>query len=289
MRNFDGSPPFQKAILESGATTARAVYPPTHPLHEEQFEAFVSKVGLSSVPKDKLISKLREQDMLTIKAASEAIYGKYDPSIRWAFQPVIDGEGGIVPIPPIEAWESGKWAKIPILTGFNTNEGAMFVPKHSSASKDFTSFFHTLLPSLSNADLKALDKMYPDPATHPESKYRETRPGVNLGAQYKRIEQAYAQFAYIAPVRQTARYASDDGAPVYLYHFAVNSSVVGGANHGDQNDYSTYNKGARERSETLNEVAGAMHAYWTSFITRFVISPYPAFLLFLFLDVEYLM
>jgi acetylcholinesterase len=236
-------------------------------MHEEQFQAFIAKLGLSSVPKDRLISKLREKDTLAIKTASEAVFNTYDGSIRWPFQPVIDGEGGMIPVAPIDAWESGTRIQVPILTGFNTNEGAMFVPKDGSTNKDFIDFFQTLLPSLSELDLEVLETTYPDPESSP--KYRETRP--DLGTQFTRMEQAYGHFAYVAPVRQTARYvAAADGerAPVYLYHFAVNSSVLSGADHGDHSGFVTNDKDLRERSDSLREVAGSMHDYWTSFITK---------------------
>jgi acetylcholinesterase len=278
MREFDSSPPFHKAILESGATTARSVLPPTHALHEEQFEDFIAKLGCNFIPKDQLIDALRKLNAVDIRDASEDIFQSYNPSIRWPFQPVIDGIGGMVPGRPIDAWESGKWNKVPILTGFNTNEGAMFVPKSYQTDKEFIDFFHTLLPGLPESDLTLLSESYPDPVTHPASKYVETREGFSLGAQFKRMEQAYAHFAYIAPVRQTARFASASGAPVYLYHFSVNSSVVGGADHGNQNDFSTYNKEIRDRSESLEEVSGSMHAYWTSFITTYALSLFVSFL-----------
>ena len=266
LRRFDSPPPFHKAILESGAATARAVYPASHAIHEEQFQAFVTELGLGSVPKDQLITKLREKDTNAIKTASEAVFRTYDESIRWPFQPVIDGEGGMIPLAPIDAWKSEKRVHVPILTGFNTNEGAMFVPKDLSTNEDFVNFFHILLPSLSELDLDVLKKTYPDPETSPQ--YHETRP--DLGTQFKRLEQAYAHFAYVAPVRQTAQFAAaaEDGAPVYLYHFAVNSSVLGGADHGDHNGFSTNDRDVRERSESLRDVAGSMHAYWTSFIIK---------------------
>jgi acetylcholinesterase len=271
MRHYDPSPPFHKAIIESGATTARAVYLPTNAMHQEQFDSFISKLGLSSVPEDQLLSKLRSQDVAAIKSASDAVYDAYNPSIRWPFQPVIDGPGGLIPTAPISAWEAGNWTRVPILTGFNTDEGALFVPHSPATNKDFTDFFHTLLPSLSEQDIKVLQTTYPDPVTNLDSPYRETARGV--GPQFERLEQAYGQFAYVAPVRQTARYVAadegkDGGVPVYLYHFAVNSSVVGGADHGDHAGFVTYDKSVRERSDTLGEVAGLMHDYWTSFITR---------------------
>src|SRR6266536_4546816 len=133
----------------------------------------------------------------------------------------------MIPVRPIEAWRAGQWHKIPILTGFNTNEGAIFVPERLYSNQQFNDFFHTLLPSLSEDDLEELNRVYLDPLTHADSKYRELRKG--LGAQYRRLEQAYGHFAYVAPVRHTAVFAAAAEAPIYLYHFAASSSVKGGA------------------------------------------------------------
>lgn len=280
MHNTDRPPPFHKVIIESGATTARAVYTPTNPMHEQQFQEFLTELGFQDVPEPYIMDELRTLDVKKIKEASDTIFDIYNPSIRWPFQPVIDGEGGMIPIPPIDAWRSGKWHKVPILTGFNTNEGAMFVPKTISTASQFTAFLHRLLPSLSKDDLEILNDVYPDPLSHPDSKYVETRKGVGLGAQFKRLEQAYGHFAYVAPVRQTARFAAADGdAPVYLYHFAVNSSVIGGADHGNHAPFVTYNRDIRERSDSIEEISGLMHAYWTSFITTYGISLFTPFLL----------
>jgi carboxylesterase type B len=141
----------------------------------------------------------------------------------------------------------------------------MFVPASTATGKQFTNFFRTLLPGLSDKDLAKLNEMYPDPLIHPSSKYRETRKGV--GAQFKRIEQAYGHFAYTAPVRHTAHFAATSDVPVYLYHFALSSSVKGGADHGSHQPFLTYNDEVRDVSDTIDEVTGSMHAYWTSFIT----------------------
>lgn len=185
MRDVDTPPPFHKAILESGATTSRAVYAPTHPLHEAQFRRFLKELDCSAVPEDKIISTLRSLDTDDIKRASDTVYNHYNPSVRWPFQPVIDGEGGMIPVAPIDAWHSGKWHKIPILTGFNTNEGARFVPQVLSTSKEFTSFFHKLLPGLSESDLKALNEAYLDPLIYKDSKYAERRTRNGLGSQVR--------------------------------------------------------------------------------------------------------
>jgi acetylcholinesterase len=268
MHNNDTNPLFHKAIIESGAATARACYTPTNSLHEQQFLEFLTRLGCEDVPDDQIIKTLRSYPTEEIKQASEVIFNKYSPSVRWAWQPVIDGEGGIIPVRPIDSWRAGKWHKIPILTGFNTNEGGAFTPKKMATSEEFDDFFHTLLPGLSKEDLRTLDKVYPDPLTDPSSKYVDTRIGLGLGAEFKRAEQAYGHFAYVAPVRHTAHFAATAGdEPVYLYHFAVNYSVIGGADHGSQSAYPTYNEEIRYVSDTIEQVSGLMHAYWTSFIT----------------------
>lgn len=264
LHQVDKAPPFARVIMESGAATARAIYHSRFPMHENQFQEFIEKLGLLHEPEKTLLASLRKLPTSEIKRASEAVWFKYDPSVRWPFQPVIDGPGGIIEMPPIEALKAGRFHKVPILTGYNTNEGAMFTPSHIEKSEHFIQFFRRLLPGLLPSDLEELDLLYPDPVEFPTSEYREKRKG--LGAQFSRLEQAYGQFAYVAPVKQHAHFAAQGPAPVYLYHFAAESSVRGGADHGTQAPFATFNKEIREKSKKLMQISRAMHAYWTSFI-----------------------
>ena len=237
-------------------------------MHEQQFKEFLTLLGLQHVPEPEIIGRLRGLSFESIKGASESIFYKYNPSVRWPWQPVIDGPGGMIPIRPIDRMRSGDWNKIPLLTGFNTNEGSMFVPVGTATSEEFSDFFRTLLPALTEDDLKELDVAYVDPAVNASSKFVEDRTGLGLGIepQYRRVEQAYGHFAYLAPVKQQLHHSIDGGARAYLYHFAVNGSVKGGADHGNHVAYPTYNDDVRGASKTIAEIAGSMHAYWTSFI-----------------------
>ncbi|CZR53044.1 related to cholinesterase [Phialocephala subalpina] len=272
LHNTDKPPLFHRAILESGAATARAVYSYSNPLHEKQFRDFLAKLDLDKTSEKDLLPALRKVSTAVLKKASEFIFNKYNPSVRWPFQPVIDGKGGMIAVSPISAWKAGKWHKVPILTGFNTNEGAMFVPKNLDTGSQFKDFFRELLPGLREMDLETLNEVYPDPTTDPLSPYKETRSG--LGYQFKRLEQAYGTFAYIAPVRQTAHYAASlqnsngngGSAPVYLYHFAASSSVKGGADHGSHIPWVSYMPERRDKGETVDEISGSMYAYWSSFV-----------------------
>ncbi|KAJ7707792.1 carboxylesterase family protein [Mycena rosella] len=261
-------PLFHRVIIESGAPTSRAVRPYDAAIHETQFSEFIEEAGCANVPSATVFPCLRTQPEKTITDAQSAVFSRYNPSLRWAFQPVIDRE--IIPRRPIDAWASGEWNKVPIMTGFSHNEGTNYVPASMSEPEQFTEFFRVLVPRLSESDLNTIAELYPDPSTHPDSAYVDSRDlaAIQVGPQFKRVEAAYAQYAYICPVRQTANLAApNQAAPVYLYHWALNQTVKGGANHGDHLWYQTMDAAVQDYSEAQKEVAWALHAYWTSFIT----------------------
>ncbi|OJJ34514.1 hypothetical protein ASPWEDRAFT_136662 [Aspergillus wentii DTO 134E9] len=261
--NTDLPPLFHRAIIESGSATSRAVHPYNARLHEDQFNEFISLANCTT-SKDHIMSCLRSAQEPVILNASYTVFAKYNPSVRWAFQPVIDGD--LIKQRPIDAWKSGKWQRMPIITGFNTNEGTYYVPSTVETSEQFDDFFKTLLPAYSSQDIQTISNLYPDPLYADDSPYIERR-NIPVGPQYKRLEAAYGHYAYACPVRQTASLASQDqNAPIFLYHWALNKTVQGGANHGDQMAYETFNPEVRSISPSQREMAGTLHAYFTSFI-----------------------
>ncbi|CAK3925486.1 carboxylesterase family [Lecanosticta acicola] len=258
---------FHKAIIESGGATSRAVHPADSKLHKAQFDRFVAEVGCGKAPESEILACLREASSEAVTTAQTAVFDEYNPSVRWAWQPVLDDD--IISRRPLDAWKSGKWHKVPVLTGFNHNEGTMYVPKKLQKSDEFTGFFATLLPQLTKSDVKKLDALYPNPAKDDSSPYVDTRDlgSLGIGEQFKRVEAAYGHYAYVCPVRQTAEYGTQDGEqPVFLYHWAVNKTLLGGANHGDQIHYEAMSPLARAVSPTHDQIARWFNSYLTSFI-----------------------
>ncbi|KAJ5241452.1 CAZyme family CE10 [Penicillium citrinum] len=263
----ESSPLFHRVILESGSPTSRAVRPYDAKVHEQQFQDYLREVGCPpDLHESEIFPFLRSLPSSTVTDAQTRVFDKYNPSLRWAFQPVIDED--IIPRKPLDAWNSLLWNKVPIMTGFNSNEGTMYVDKKLSSPEGFRKFWQDLLPELSENDLDTIDSLYPDPSSNPDSPYVEERDGYGLGPQYKRIEAAYGHYAYVAPVRQTAHFASSQGVPVYLYNWAFPRTVVGRANHGDNMYYETYNSAITGISESQKELSGTLHAYVTSFIAK---------------------
>lgn len=257
-------PLFHRVVIESGAPTSRAVRPPTAPVHEAQFADFLAEAGVPpGLPEADVFPFLRRLPSEVIQRAQVAVFDKYNPSLQWAFQPVIDGD--TIPRPPLASWQAGAWHKVPIMTGFQRNEGSLYVDKAMRTSDEFVAFFRALLPLLSEADLAEIDRLYPDPAAHPDSPYREDRDGV--GAQYRRVEAAYGHYAYVAPVRQTVEFAaSASSIPVYLYQWAAVSSVLGGAQHADNMRYEVCDPKVVGVSANQAALARTVNRYVTNFI-----------------------
>ncbi|THW79259.1 alpha/beta-hydrolase [Aureobasidium pullulans] len=253
-------PLFHKAVIESGGPTSRALHPYDSALHEEQFQMFLTLTSCSGLSDTAILPCLRNASEASIVEASNTVFAHWNPSVRWAWQPVIDND--LISRRPLSAWKSGNYANVPILTGFNHNEGTMYVPKTTATSAQFRDFWAELLPQLGKEELDIIEQLYPDPAVYPHSEYLDTR-GLDVGAQYKRLEAAYGHYAYVCPVRQTAHLSK---TPVHLYHWATNRTVLGGANHGDQMWYETFDPSTTSVSSTHKELAGVFHDYIVSFV-----------------------
>lgn len=261
---------FHKAIMDSGAHTARAIHPPTAALNSQHFRELLDLTPCAhhtDLLDPEILTCLRSLPGDVVDAAGKEVFARSEPSNRWAWQPVLDGN--VISRRPIDAWRSGKWNKVPMIAGSAHNEGAYYAPKEADTSEDFTNFFRTLLPHLTKQEMADLEALYPDPLKYPDSPHLDTRGIKGVGAQYARLEAAYGHYAYTCPVRQTAIWGtshSPSDPPVFLYHWALNKTALFGANHGDQMRYQTYNKEVREISPAQDEVAGKFHAYCTSFI-----------------------
>ncbi|OAA67245.1 carboxylesterase family protein [Niveomyces insectorum RCEF 264] len=323
-----GAAPFHKAIMESGAPTARAIWYPDHPRPRAQLREFLVAAGVfpagdagstSSTATTAAVTFPRQQDILPrlralplarLVAASRAVWNAYQRNVCWPFQPVVDGR--LVRDLPLRTWHARqrqqppghRVASVPVLTGFDSNEGTLFVPgdrAHADTDAAFRSFFATLVPTLTSGssgssgegDLDALSRLYPDPVTDPSrSPYvldpHAMPPGVT-GRQWARLEAAYAHYAYICPVLQTAQFLAggDDVAspssssssssspppapspptnpPVYVYEYAAHATALNAANHGDNQGPVAHSMAVVGGHPGLVAVADAMHAAWVQF------------------------
>lgn len=174
----------------------------------------------------------------------------------------------MIPDLPLKLWEQrvadGRAGRMCVLTGFCSHEGIGFVPASAQSNQDFRNFFTTLIPSLSVADLAALDALYPDPVTDPSSPYVHRG---RQGAQFRRLATAYGDFAYIAPVLHTAHVLSSAGARVYVYEYAEISPPFDAAMHGAQGPAAERDVSLLSGRPGLAETAVALHGRMTQFVS----------------------
>ncbi|KAI1820973.1 alpha/beta-hydrolase [Xylaria intraflava] len=261
--------PFQKAIIESGGATARAVFVPNHPMHERQFQEFLMQCGLDEVSDDEVFDKLRELPYTTLVYASQAVWTSWSNTLRWPFQPVIDGPGGVVPDLPTNSWQQGQMLQIPIITGFNTDEGTVFVPERADQPTAVRSLMSSIIPALNDTDLDMLDQLYPNlDTTEGDALYRNAQESTQFGTEFWRLSDAYGHYAYISPVLQTATVAATTkgAAPVYVYHYAARSASFGAADHADEAPIVAHDMSSIGRYPGLVATADAMTGAWTRFI-----------------------
>ncbi|KAH7153117.1 Alpha/Beta hydrolase protein [Dactylonectria macrodidyma] len=256
-------PPFHKAILESGSPTARLVLSPAHPQTAAQFAFLLQDTRCSS------FADLNALPLRTLLDGAAQVWNQGDLAVQWPFQPVVDGDGGVIPDLPVRLWEQrladGRAAKMCVMTGFCSHEGISFVPISANTNADFREFFTTLLPSLSTADLAAMEALYPDPATDPSSPYvHENR---KQGRQFRRLAAAYGDFAYIAPVLHTAHVLSAAGARVYVYEYAEPSGPHQTAEHGAQSLAMERHASLSNARPGLAETAAMLHGFVTTFVS----------------------
>lgn len=292
--------PFQGAIMESGGPTARATLSPAHPRTESQWREFLLEAGVdasstsTSSSSERTFALLRALPLEVILRASNAVFARYQDPIRWPFQPVIESDdtnGRLIRDLPIASFRRGHYLPIPVLTGFNTNEGTVFCSPRVDTNDDFLGKFTTMIPGLGKADLAALAEVYPDPVTAPPASvpyYGDVPPG--FGRQWARYEAAYAHYAYICPVLQTGHFYSHGNSihkdnntrtsdnntsgdkapppPIWIYHFAALSrpDFGGTANHVDEAVVVAHDMGALAPFPGLVATSDVMHGAFVRFI-----------------------
>ncbi|KAF8602860.1 triacylglycerol lipase FGL4 [Ceratobasidium sp. AG-I] len=260
--HVDGPAPFRGVIMDSGGPTSRAFPNWTYPLYQTQTQEFLTLAGCDKGDNETAtFTCLRALPADTIKSASSSVYSKYNAAVTWPFQPVVDNK--FIARAAHLSWESGKFNKVAILTGFNSDEGSGFVPHNLNTTAQFQQFFKTLAPAISDSQLATVAELYPAPEV-PGSPYANSL----LSPQFSRVSAAYGDFAYIAQVQATAIYASAKNVSVWKYHFAYPTPGAAdylGVYHSSELQFVN----AYLASKSTGEIAAQsklMNAYWSSFI-----------------------
>ncbi|RFU27609.1 hypothetical protein B7463_g8737, partial [Scytalidium lignicola] len=238
----------------------------TVPEMEFQFERFVDDCGCSGY-RDPL-SCLRSVDISIIQAANVLKPfpgGSSTPVPEWYFLPVTDGS--LVPDRLYNSFVKGKFIKVPVLVGDDTDEGSIFAIDATSQA-DISNWFKNNYPKLSNSQLDAVNRQYPLMTPLP-----------NHAAYFPSASAIYGDATFTCPGNQIAISAAQFVSPekVWNYRYNVLDPVLINQGEGVPHTFETSaifgptNAGSADTAtyEGINaDIVPVVMDYWISFVKK---------------------
>jgi carboxylesterase type B len=107
---------------------------------------------------------------------------------RWMWAPTTEPKGGMWTEPAPAAIMNDRYAKVPTIIGFTTNEGTDQVKKDTDTEEEFKTYLNDHYPLLTDADLTLLAKTFPN-----ERHWRDS------GRYWDAVAKAQGAIRYICP------------------------------------------------------------------------------------------
>ncbi|KAI1076013.1 alpha/beta-hydrolase [Whalleya microplaca] len=232
-----------------------------------QYDNFTARLGCTgddslACLRSKTAEELQEQNInMPYPGLTQA------PLYTW--NPVIDND--LIDDYTYNSFTYGKFVKIPVIYGDDTNGGTVFAPQNTSTIEEGENFLQAQFPYLKSLQLSQIESMYPNP--------NNTCP--NVGCYWRQVSNVYGDLRYMCPglyissamsqygvgssfnyrwnVEDPTQVADGYGVP----HTAELHAIFGPENTGGDAPMSYYPNG------TNAAVVPVIQAYWTSFIRSF--------------------
>ena len=176
---------------------------------EWQFDRFVKDAGCLDAPD--ALACLRSIDISQIQAANVASPfpgTNATPLVRWYFLPVVDGD--LIVDRQYNLFERGRFVKVPVMVGDNTNEGSYFA-FNASTKAEVSQFFKNYYPGLKPHQLKTINGVYEKAAILPyHAKY------------FSLASAAYGDATFVCPGDQIAASIASHLSPDHVWNYRVN-------------------------------------------------------------------
>ncbi|KAJ5312889.1 hypothetical protein N7508_003719 [Penicillium antarcticum] len=183
----------------------------------------------------------------------------------YLYGPTIDGD--LVPDHTYSLFHEGKFIKVPVIFGDDTNEGTNFVPRSTSSVAEADAFIKNQFPYMTKAQLSKINSIY--------LTENQTEVFPNAGDHWRPASTAYGEIRYICPGIDMSTVYAAAGVPSWNYHYAVTDTEHENSGVGTPHTIEVnaiwgpdYTGGGAPASYTTSNAAivPLMQAYWTSFI-----------------------
>jgi len=233
-----------------------------------QYDNFSLAAGCTPGPGS--LECLRSKSAQTLQAANTgSAYpgGPYKPIYPW--NPVMDGD--LLQDVTYKLFDDGKFVKIPMIVGDDTNEGTIFTPRNTSSQKDSNDFLRAQFPYLTTEQLSKIASLYPNPNA-------ESCP--STGCYWRQVSDAYGDMRYTCPglyISSALRNHGVTGSYSYRWNVEDPDQVSQGLGVPHTVELNAIfgpsyvnNPPASYRPDGKNaDVVPVIQAYWASFIRSF--------------------
>jgi carboxylesterase type B len=175
---------------------------------------------------------------------------------------------------------AGKFTKIPVIFGDDTNEGTVFVPHNTSSVAHADQFLTDNFPFLNETELSTINSMYMSSADDPVYS--------GAGEYWQGVSNAYGEMRYICPgIYITTAYKNNSATSntTWNYHYAVLDSTANRTGYGTEHTIEVNaiwgpnyvsSHSPKSYSTTNEDIVPLMQGYWTSFIRSYNPNTYRA-------------
>lgn len=201
-RGTSGKPLFRGGI---GISPGLGTQPEVQQM-EWQFDLYLNRTNCTTGR----INCLRSLSSAAFQAANlpMALPGRNTTGVS-AYGPCVDGEW--LQDHAYKLLDSGKYMKVPVLIGDDTNEGSFFAP-NASTPAEVASFFKDQAPSLSDEQVASILAQYP----------LAQNPPVAAHNQYFSVaSNAFGEFLFICPGLKVSTLYNSVGVPSWNYRYDV--------------------------------------------------------------------
>jgi cholinesterase len=231
-----------------------------------QFWNLSQSLGCSASSAADALTCMRAKTATELQAAGHAIpypQGTGNPVYMW--NPVVDGD--FLRDVTYKSYMDGKFFKVPLIAGDDTNGGSVFAPRSATTLEDTNTFLKNTFPYLTTDMITRLDGLYPNPNaaacptagcywTQASNVYGDMRymcPSMFVATAMAKL--GNSSWAYRWDVQDPAQVADGVGVPHVVEQGAIFGPEVAGAP-------ASYYPGGSNAA-----IVPAVQGYWASFIT----------------------
>ncbi|KAI4731503.1 alpha/beta-hydrolase [Aureobasidium sp. EXF-10728] len=210
---YNGKPLFRGAIMDSGSIVPAVDV--AHPKAQAVYDVVVNAAGCSG--SSDTLECLRNVDYETFMRAADSVPGLFSyQSVNLAYLPRPDPADGFFPVSPDIAVANGNYAKVPLISGDQEDEGPLFslVQNNITTTDQLVDYAASAYPDTPRSVVAAFVATYPDDVTAGSP----FRTGLlnNIYPQYKRLAAILGDSVFNLRRRQLL-YAVSSTVPSWSY------------------------------------------------------------------------